>query len=601
MTKNTRNDFSKLKSYFLRNKRKVVKALSISLLFFIGTIAITGLKLFYPYHFLIAFVLLVHCIYFFTKAFLFDKHKVENSETYHYAKKSYRKHRILIFSILLALVASYVVWTVFPYANNPFSNISVEERSKLIKEDTEVATVLLDNLEIAGDELLNSPLLKNKEFTASESQELKDKWNYFISVAIESEKVTDIHKYFNRINIFKYPADHSESFIISYSLYMKKFEIFHKLISTINNNDAVAKQLNEFSPVFKSQNSYDDVLQRFFSTDSVIRRNLGIIYIHTLNLAIRDEKLSEGYFVLESESKKSQKYLFNNVFNTAISAARERRYRLEKDLSGIWFPVQKNIANIMGETYMSNRHEKFITIPQILEMKKVLEPGDIFVQRRNWYASNIGIPGFWAHGALYTGTIADMNSYFAQEFPFNGHNDISTLLAKDYPEVYKKLLTTDENQYQFAVIEGKSPGIIFQSLEQSAHADYLAALRPKLSKEDKLKALLRAFESYGKPYDYDFDFETRDALVCSELIYDAYQTIGDKKGLTFDLTMTNGRKIVSPTDMVKKYYEERESLDRELDFVYFLDGNEDLGRAFVKDESEFFLTWQRPKYSWFQQ
>ncbi len=256
---------------------------------------------------------------------------------------------------------------------------------------------------------------------------------------------------------------------------------------------------------------------------------------------------------------------------------------------------------MMGESYVSSRHDKFITLEQIAELHKALEPGDILVERRNWYASNVGIPGFWAHGALYVGTLEDMHAYFDELFPVYGYQGLDELLAEKHPELWEQLNEKDANGHPYAVIEGKSPGVILQSLEESAHADYLAALRPRLSKADKLDSILRAFESYGKPYDYDFDFETRDELVCSELFYDAYQPIGDKKGLHFDMTLTSGRNIVSPNDMVKKFYEERDKPERELDFVYFLDGNEELGKAFVKDEEAFLLTWQRPKYSWFQE
>lgn len=139
------------------------------------------------------------------------------------------------------------------------------------------------------------------------------------------------------------------------------------------------------------------------------------------------------------------------------------------------------------------------------------------------------------------------------------------------------------------------------SLEESAHADYIGVMRPRLAKKDKLDSVLRAFGNFGKPYDYNFDFETRDELVCSELVYDAYQPMGGKKGVTFELKTTSGKKIISPTDMVKKFSEERGREDRELDFVYFIDGNEELKKAFVKDEETFAGSWDRPKYSWFQE
>lgn len=601
MYRDKRHEIDDLKNYFFRNKKKVLKSLFFSLLFFFVTIAFAGLKVFYPYHFLLSFIFLILSIRFFVKAFLFDRKKVLKSGIFSTIKTAFIKYRMLLVIVFFILIGIYALWTVIPYSGNPFQGLNDQQREELIDADVEIATVLLDNLELTGNDLINSPLLKRKSLTADEAQELQNKWNLFLSVAIESEKVTDVHKYFTRINIFSHPQQHAESFIISYSLYIKKFELFHKLIDQIDSNEVAIKQLDEYSKVFGSKDSYDDVLDRFFSSDSLVRRNLGRSYIFFLKVVLRDDSLDEGYFVLEGESVKSYSYLLKNVFSTAVNAAKEKRYRLEKDLSGIWFPVQKNVANMMGDSYVSSRHDKFISLEQITELKKVLEPGDILVERRNWYASNVGIPGFWAHGALYAGTLQDMHKYFDELFPTNGYNNLDELLEKEYPKLYEQFKGTDKNNHSYAVIEGKSPGIIVQSLEESAHADYLAALRPRLSKKDKLDSILRAFESFGKPYDYNFDFETRDELVCSELIYDAYQPIGEKKGLHFELTMTSGRKIVSPNDMVKKYYEEIGKGDRELDFVYFLDGNEELGKAFVKDEKAFMLTWQRPKYSWYQE
>jgi hypothetical protein len=177
------------------------------------------------------------------------------------------------------------------------------------------------------------------------------------------------------------------------------------LIDKINDNETVIKQLNEHSPIFGSKNSYDDVLDRFFSSHSLVRRNVGRLYISFLGLVLSEDTLNEGYTVLKEEGVKSHSYLLKNVFNTTVRAAKEKRYSLEKDLSGIWFPVQRNVANMMGDSYLSSRDDKFVSIEQISEMKKYLKPGDILVERRNWYASNVGIPGFWAHAALYVGTL----------------------------------------------------------------------------------------------------------------------------------------------------------------------------------------------------
>ena len=82
---------------------------------------------------------------------------------------------------------------------------------------------------------------------------------------------------------------------------------------------------------------------------------------------------------------------------------------------------------------------------------------------------------------------------------------------------------------------------MFTSLETSANADYVAALRPRLNREDTFKVLQAALSHYGKPYDYSFDFATDGALVCSELVFKAYR---EAPRLHFELTRINGRAIL---------------------------------------------------------
>ncbi len=71
-----------------------------------------------------------------------------------------------------------------------------------------------------------------------------------------------------------------------------------------------------------------------------------------------------------------------------------------------------------------------------------------------------------------------------------------------------------------------SEGVIFTTLEHSADCDSLAALRPRLPRREKAQAILRAFHYAGRPYDFNFDFGTDAELVCTELIYKAYEPAG---------------------------------------------------------------------------
>ena len=69
-----------------------------------------------------------------------------------------------------------------------------------------------------------------------------------------------------------------------------------------------------------------------------------------------------------------------------------------------YFPVQAGISTWMGDTKVYRPGKSLITPAQTEELLPRFEPGDILVERREWYLSNIGLPGFWTHAALFVGT-----------------------------------------------------------------------------------------------------------------------------------------------------------------------------------------------------
>ena len=128
--------------------------------------------------------------------------------------------------------------------------------------------------------------------------------------------------------------------------------------------------------------------------------------------------------------------------------------------------------------------------------------------------------------------------------------------------------------HDHTVIEAVSEGVIFNSLTHSMHADYVAVLRPRLSDREIGEAIVRAFSHHGKPYDFDFNFETADKLVCTELVYRSYQGM-----LNFTpLPEVMGRKTLPAVEIARKFVKERSKEDRDFDFVLF-----QIGRASCRE------------------
>ena len=159
----------------------------------------------------------------------------------------------------------------------------------------------------------------------------------------------------------------------------------------------------------------------------------------------------------------------------------------------------------------------FIQLDQIKDLKNLLQPGDILIERRNWHMTNIGIPGFWPHMALYVGEPNEAKKY------------VQSIVSEDefihrFAEVLDQWTqAVDDDGFPGCVLEALRPGVIINSLERSAHCDHLAVSRPRISPGTKFEAIEQAFKMLGRPYDYNFDFSTDNELVCSELICKAYQ------------------------------------------------------------------------------
>lgn len=265
-----------------------------------------------------------------------------------------------------------------------------------------------------------------------------------------------------------------------------------------------------------------------------------------------------------------------------------------------WLPVQKGVAQWMGDTKVWRHDQALISHQQIAQLPKQLQPGDILLQRREWYLTNVGIPGFWPHAALYIGDVSQRQQYFndadvKQWLTQQNFTDLEALLKQQHGNNYALSLKL-ENQHPRRVIEAIAQGVSFTSLEHSAAADSMAVLRPRLSKLEVAKAISRAFSQAGKPYDYNFDFLTDNALVCSELIYKSYQPSQYQTGLQLPLKTIAGRAIMPANEIARLYSLNIGSAAQQMDLVLFLDGDEKTKSARVSNEAEFLRSWQRPKW-----
>lgn len=394
------------------------------------------------------------------------------------------------------------------------------------------------------------------------------------------------------INYLKQPELNLRSFLTAYTAFLANYRGALWLRDFAGNNDSLATALDEARPEL-------GIPGRMYS-----RLQLGLTMPETLVL------LTAGRAHLEFAKASGQltapedQELFAYLERASAEIIRRLGHQpalfaenplklFEQTTFTLWFPVQKEVSEQMGDI-RTTRRANLITGEQAHSVRPQLEPGDIMLERRNWYLSNVGLPGFWPHTALYTGDLDELDRYFAGE-PALGDLACSAYLQQKFPAVYRQYQERHAGNAP-SVLEAVSEGVILHQFELSAAADYLAMLRPRLSKADKLQAILFAYTFLGRPYDFNFDFVTDNELVCSEVIAKAYSPTAPRKGLHFELGRTAGRLVLGPNDIIRKFDREFGTPHQELDFVLFLDGSEADRKTVNRDAAALRASWQRPKW-----
>jgi hypothetical protein len=159
------------------------------------------------------------------------------------------------------------------------------------------------------------------------------------------------------------------------------------------------------------------------------------------------------------------------------------------------------------------------------DLEKLLRPGDVLVTRHDHAFTNLFLPGYWPHAALYIGSEADRRR---MQIELDSERDARW--------------SGDRR-----VLEALKDGVLFRPLEQTLAVDAVAVIRPQLEEGELARAIERVAEHEGKLYDFDFDFFRSDRLVCTEVIYRAYDGIGPMR---LPLTERSGRPTLSAEDLL---------------------------------------------------
>lgn len=483
---------------------------------------------------------------------------------------------------------------------SPLWSLPPEALGRATADDTRRLGVLVNTLDAALELAKKERALLETDdaakLDAGARQRVRDVWWAFMEPMIALDALKERYDGWYGVDYLSHPELHARAFALGFAALCAQAHAGHRLLDIVQDRTIAPKLFDESMPELG--------LPR--GTFSALRRKLSRARDHSLvpvsaewfERWIERKLESEPSVALRDLAKaRSRAALAELRLRGALRTAENKADVVKGAAFQAWFPVQTRVAEWAGDTRFAPQGRRLVNDAQIEALGKALRPGDILIERRNWYLSNVGLPGFWPHAALYTGTQAEIAETFDQEPEVQArYGKLSEYLAKRHPKAWAALGTKDGEGHAQVVIEAVSEGVVATSLVHSCGADYVAAVRPKLPALQRAVALDRALGYFGRPYDFDFDFATDDQIVCSELVIKAYEPVGDGPGLRVPWIRVAGRQAVPPTEFVRLFAAEQDKPDPQLQFVAFLDGREKERRAVEADGAAFARSATRPKW-----
>ena len=559
----------------------------LSWLLAFAAFGIVGTKCFAPYHRMVAIGLFASSVVCFflslqRRRALVRKHKARLRNFFSH----YGWHAVLA---LLLLVLLYCINTLVPFSDSPLVKMSANELRAELEADQSASVYLEQTFGQETEQLCASieRISPDTMLTGEAKSQLQKRWARWIDQLIDLELLKKKYSGFYQVDYVAQPRNHVDSFGVTYSLFCAQYANVVRLQKSCSSRQNVKNVLNEAEPELGVNAAvYNYLLNQLTHPKNVLRLNAGRSYMRLL-----DKELKTRPTIYEP-IKKNLSFLDKNIIKTARLVIKNPLARLERAATQAFFPIQKSVALNMGYMRVSDR--PYAIQPEHLQPHiEKMQPGDILLERRNWHISNAGIPGFWPHAALYTGTLEELDAFFSGT-PQLHESTFSETLQRTAPEVYQAYKEADKNGYPMRVLEGKNPYVRMFSLEESANCDFFAALRTTCSKDELFSVLMEGYRHYEKPYDFNFDFSTDDELVCSELVYKSYLASG-KLPLTLD--EVNGRPIIPPNNIARLVEKNAASLR----CVLFLESRIKSGEVVASSPDSFAGSWSRSKWSSMQQ
>ena len=515
-----------------------------------------------------------------------------------------------VMACLLLSVLGLAVWLgiYFTRQPSPLTNLAHGDFDRAFSIDVARYTAHSKGMERLLQRLERAPFLRQDQvLTGAQGLRLREALRSLRAYAMSLDRLRVFYEDFYRFDASRAERSfHLRAFLLTFAAELCLYEKTARFTLLVLKNNSARKFLNSPSPAHDlPRDSFSLLRQQLLGTRDQARVLAGQQYLklleHGLGARAEARALNLDWLwrrVLRHLEVIDAVYPIDRTLHTIRADAQ----LFKRAVRRVWFPTQKSIAEWTGDTRV-RRIGWYLINEQLQEqMDPHLEPGDIMLSRKNWYLSNVALPGFWPHALLYIGAPKKLAAYFedaevtawVKTLPGARSGSFAAYLQQRWPSRWRTYQLGQHGKPN-RVIEAISEGVVFNTLGHAA-GDYLVAMRPRLSRLHKAKALLEAFRHLGKPYDFDFDAATDHELVCTELVWRAYRPAVGKQGLTIPLTTVAGRQTLPANLIARLFSEQHGTPAAQLDFVYFIDAREKQRKAFVADKAAFLESWKRPQW-----
>lgn len=317
-------------------------------------------------------------------------------------------------------------------------------------------------------------------------------------------------------------------FLVGYAAVCLLVRIDRVMLFGVAQHSVVQRKLNEAFPEYRiPRKQYTTIFSSFIDQRNVlaIREAMQFAARNRKQLDALTDDADVGFLAdllpaLESALNPSKLSYLRRAW---AYVSHKWRRRGVVSITNMLAGILEGFGRTASEFYDANN--KNVSSAELEQVSELLRPGDIIVTRHAKALTNLFLPGFWPHTALYIGSAEQRDA-------LGVHADWS-----------KEQRWTGD----ICVLEARKDGVKFRPLSDTLCVDVFAILRPELSDDGIRRGLERAVLHEGKMYNFDFDFFNSDRIVCTEVVYRAYDGLED---MQFPLQERAGRKTLSAEDLL---------------------------------------------------